>query len=141
MTSFLSNVAFSVRKEENGYVEAYRLPSSQSALQELRKRNLDVDAELDLHGMTSVQAKAAVARFLTYAYERGARVIGIVHGKGLHSEDGKGVLAQHVVSAITQEKEGRFVLAFRSAPPSLGGTGALLLRLQKNRLANATEQR
>ncbi|MBW2685342.1 MAG: Smr/MutS family protein, partial [Deltaproteobacteria bacterium] len=57
----------------------------------------------------------------------------IIVGKGLHSPGGKGTLKTAVVDALSKRAPARFVLAFRTAPRHLGGTGALVARLLDDR--------
>jgi DNA-nicking Smr family endonuclease len=64
------------------------------------------------------------------AHRRGLDVLCIVHGKGQHSEGGKGVLRDAVLSALTETGAAPLVLAFVTAPDVLGGSGALLVELK-----------
>lgn len=84
-------------------------------------------ATLDLHQMTKDEANSAVAEFLKECRENGIRKISIITGKGLHSEDGVGVLrsvAERVLdeSGLVSEK--------KSAPLNAGGSGALWIILK-----------
>ena len=53
----------------------------------------------------------------------------VVHGKGLHSDGGVGVLGDVVVKTLTESAIAPRVLAFASAAPRLGGLGATVVRL------------
>lgn len=86
---------------------------------------------LDLHGMRAEEAGRAVVRFVRDAQRRGERVVLIVHGRGLHSDGGAGVLAGRAVAALGEGGAAPCVLAFRTAPGRLGGEGALLVRLER----------
>ncbi len=46
---------------------------------------LPIEARLDLHGLTSMEAELALSRFFDKAENMGYRKILIVHGKGIHS--------------------------------------------------------
>jgi len=55
------------------------------------RRDLDripVDGALDLHGMNAEAAEFALERFFERAEAAGWRKVVIIHGKGLHSDDG-----------------------------------------------------
>jgi DNA-nicking Smr family endonuclease len=54
----------------------------------------------------------------------------VIVGKGLHSEDGYGVLARAAVAALTQGVAAPLVLAVSSAHPKHGGSGALAVILK-----------
>ena len=95
----------------------------------LEDPQLEVEAELDLHGLTTREAEREVLRFVQTEQRRGRRWVCIVVGKGLHSPGRKGALRDHVVGALSQRSPARYVLAFRTAPRRLGGTGALVVRL------------
>ena len=58
-------------------------------------KRLPVEDSLDLHGMTVVEAEAAVDSFLQDASKRGLRKVLFIHGKGTHSES-EGVLRKEV---------------------------------------------
>ena len=83
--------------------------------------------ELDLHGASALQAETMLARFLAEAVAAGYGCVRIIHGKG-SAEPGVPVLKNLVDRLLRQRGE---VLAFHSAPPAQGGTGALLVLLAR----------
>ena len=93
----------------------------------LRRGRFDVEADLDLHGRTVADAVAALARFLEDSCRRGRRCVRIVHGKGFGSRRGP-VMKAHVDRWLRARPE---VLAFCSAIPPHGGTGALYVLLRR----------
>ena len=99
-----------------------------NVLKKLRKGYYGVDAEMDLHGMSSRDAQRELLRFLHFCVEDGCRCVQIIHGKGYNSPDSQPVLKNDINLWLRQHKD---VLAFCSTPPKAGGTGALyvLLRL------------
>lgn len=97
-----------------------------SLLRKLRRGQYRVEAEIDLHGLTVSDAKAALRHFLARALERGARCVRIVHGKGLRSGPRGPVLKQAVNATLRRSER---VLAFVSARAVDGGTGALYVLL------------
>ncbi len=119
----------SVERESNGIVSARRAKTHASILHSLEDPFLEVEAECDLHGFTARDAEREVRRFVEASQRGGKRWVRIIVGKGLHSKGGKGTLRDHVVSALSQRTSARYVLAFRTAPQRLGGTGALTVRL------------
>lgn len=97
-------------------------------MRKLRRGQLVVQAELDLHGLTVVDARLALADFLARSRSHGLRCVRIVHGKGNRSPDRLPVLKVHVNHWLRQREE---VLAFSSARPVDGGTGALYVLLSR----------
>lgn len=118
---------FQVCVDEDGRVEGRRIDAHRKQIESLATTS--PRARLDLHGMSANEAERAVVRFVREQRRAGERVVAVVHGKGKHSEGGLGVLQDRVLHALTKGGAGPFVLAFASAPPRLGGTGALLVRL------------
>jgi DNA-nicking Smr family endonuclease len=107
----------------------WRRPGVQPAvLRNLRRGLYRVEAEFDLHGLNVVQAKAALAAFLAQALESDMRCVRIVHGKGLRSGH-RGPVLKNVVS--TALRRIATVVAFVSARPVDGGTGALYVLLSR----------
>jgi DNA-nicking Smr family endonuclease len=83
---------------------------------------------LDLHGMAVTKAREAVTEFLLTAVENNDRCVCIIHGKGKFSENHPPILKSHLNSWLRQYKN---VLAFSSAQPKDGGTGALYVLLKR----------
>jgi DNA-nicking Smr family endonuclease len=100
---------------------------SRQTLRRLRRGDWHAQAELDLHGLTKLEAKLELVGFLDECRRRGARCIRIIHGKGLRSANREPVLKQHVRHWLTQRDE---VLAFVQSRPRDGGSGAVTVLLR-----------
>jgi DNA-nicking Smr family endonuclease len=109
--------------EEGSYV---RPGISRQTVRRLR-HDWVAQAELDLHGLTKVEAKRELADFLYECMRRGARCVRIIHGKGLGSKNREPVLKLHVRHWLTQRDE---VLAYVQARPVDGGGGAVMVLLK-----------
>ena len=96
--------------------------------QRLRRGQFSAQDELDLHGANALQAETLLARFLAEATGAGLGCVRIVHGKGGATGEGVPVLKNLVDRLLRQRGE---VLAFHTAPPAQGGTGALLVLLAR----------
>jgi len=118
-----------VEREGSGIVLGRRRSTHSSILDALEDPRLEIEAECDLHGRTAREAEREVQRFVRDCQRNGNRWVLIIVGKGLHSPDGKGTLQASIVEALSKRAPARFVLAFRTAPRHLGGTGALVARL------------
>jgi DNA-nicking Smr family endonuclease len=102
-----------------------------SSLQKLRRGHFPIEATLDLHGLTSVEASIRLQKFLLASQSAGRSSVRIVHGKGHGSIGHQPVLKSKVRQQLEKTT---FVLAFCSASPSDGGTGAVDVLLKKARL-------
>ncbi len=98
-----------------------------NVLKKMRRGYFGMDAELDLHGLSSKEAKFQLLRFLHTCVENGCRCVHIIHGKGYRSPDNVPVLKNKINLWLRQHSD---VLAFCSAGPRDGGTGAVLVLLQ-----------
>lgn len=96
-------------------------------LTDLRRGRWVVQGEIDLHGLTRDEARAALAEFLAGALRRGARCVRVVHGKGLGSPGKVGILKQLSKGWLSQREE---ILAFCQARANEGGSGALRVLLR-----------
>ncbi len=114
---------------ETGEELLYARPGLQhGVMRRLRRGQLCVTAALDLHGMTAEMARRAVAEFLRETRLAGNRCVRIIHGKGRGSRFGQPVLKRKLDHWLRQRDE---VLAFCSARPVDGGTGAVYVLLRR----------
>lgn len=100
----------------------------QTVLRKLRRGQFQVGAALDLHGMTVTTAREALGEFLRRARRDSLGCVRIVHGKGNGSRQRGPVLKQKINHWLRQRNE---VLAFCSARPMDGGTGAIYVLLRR----------
>lgn len=99
----------------------------QKVQKKLRRGEFPIEETLDLHGYTVIEAKTAIQDFLHECKRQGIRYIQIVHGKGYRSDQNIPVIKTHVAYWLPQLKN---VLAFSSALPKDGGTGAIYVILK-----------
>jgi len=95
-------------------------------LRKLRRGEYRIEREIDLHGLTVAEAKAALRQFLVVALEQQVHCVRIIHGKGLRSGHRGPVLKAAVNSVLRRTGA---VLAYVSARPVDGGTGAVYVLL------------
>lgn len=96
--------------------------------QRLKRGQFSAQDELDLHGATALQAEGLMRQFLAEAHQHDQGCVRIIHGKGARSDAGAPVLKNVVDRVLRQRAD---VLAFHSAPPAQGGTGAVLVLLAR----------
>ena len=94
----------------------------------LRDGSFEVDAKLDLHGMTQAQAFDELAEFMHRTVKAGKRHLLIITGKG---REGAGVLRNNLQKWLGQMPEAKAVMALRSASARHGGSGAFYVILRK----------
>ena len=100
----------------------------QAVLRKLRRGQFQVGAALDLHGMTVAAAREALTAFLRHTRRDRLNCVRIIHGKGNGSRHRGPVLKQKINHWLRQRDE---VLAFCSARPMDGGTGAIYVLLRR----------
>jgi DNA-nicking Smr family endonuclease len=105
----------------------HRTGVPETILRRLRRGLYRVDYEIDLHGLTAPEAGTRLTALLREARQRGLRCIRIIHGKGLRSGT-RGPVLKNAVNAQLRRTDA--VLAFASARPRAGGTGATLVLLR-----------
>jgi DNA-nicking Smr family endonuclease len=101
---------------------------SEQVFRRLRRGQYRVQAEIDLHGLTARHAEVALRDFLAECLRHGARVVRVIHGKGLRSGT-RGPVLKLLVSSYLQRVG--TVLAFASAREVDGGSGAILVLLDR----------
>jgi DNA-nicking Smr family endonuclease len=97
-------------------------------VRKLRRGHYRAAAALDLHGMSVAAARPALAEFIAEAHARDLRCVRVVHGKGRRSGPQGPVLKGKVSQWLQRRAD---VLAFCSARPVDGGTGAVYVLLSR----------
>ena len=98
----------------------------------LKRGQLPIEARLDLHGLTQVEAQRALDAFLSAGVAAGRRCVLVITGKGGVGGEA-GVLRRAVPQWLNQPGAREKVLAFAYALPKHGGNGALYLLLKRQR--------
>ncbi|MDQ6958679.1 MAG: Smr/MutS family protein [Mariprofundaceae bacterium] len=104
---------------------------SQERLRQLTNGRPPVDMEVDLHGMTREEALAALDHCMQRALTEHHRVLCLVHGRGLHSQDGRPVLKESVYRWLAEGPFAGHVLAAIPKPGTRGGSCLVLLRRKR----------
>ena len=96
----------------------------------LQKNQVRVEGRLDLHGMTAVEAHAALVAFIENAISRRCRIVLVITGKG---NLGSGLLKRslpHWLESFPHSLRYK-VVAIRPALPHHGGEGAYYVQLKR----------
>lgn len=99
-----------------------------NVMKKLRRGQLSIEAELDLHRLTSDQAYTELMDFIVRCQRQHIRCVRVIHGKGLSSKNQIPVLKNKVNKWLRQWDN---VLAFCSARHFDGGNGALYVLLKR----------
>ena len=99
----------------------------QKQVRRLRRGQMPIAAEADLHGMRIREAQPLLEEFLRDCRDRNYRCVRVIHGKGLGSRGGHAVLKWEVDRWL-RSHEG--VMAFCTAQPRDGGSGAVYVLLR-----------
>ena len=113
------------------YIEGAVQGFDRRVLRRLRRGEYSIQAHFDLHGHTRDEARAAVGKFIKRSHDQGHRCVLIVHGRGLNSKGQIPVLKEKLKAWLTRGSIGTKVLAFASARPYDGGTGAVYVLLRR----------
>jgi len=102
---------------------------------QLSKGKKEIEARLDLHGMTQARAHRALSGFLHRAHGEGLTFVLIITGKGkIGAESERGVLRRQVPQWLSQPEFRTLVVGFEEAHVGHGGAGALYVRIRRSRI-------
>jgi DNA-nicking Smr family endonuclease len=102
---------------------------------QLSKGRKEIEARLDLHGMTQARAHRALSGFLHRAHGDGLTFVLVITGKGkVGAESERGVLRRQVPQWLSQPEFRTLVVGFEEAHIGHGGTGALYVRIRRLRI-------
>ncbi len=111
----------------DNFLEFMRPGIQKSYLKQIRNGKIQIEDHLDLHGLSRDNARLTLLEFLDHAQTHSFKLVRIVHGKGYNSNNNQPVLKAMVNKWLQSIPD---VLAFVSALPKDGGTGALYVLLK-----------
>lgn len=102
---------------------------------QLSRGRRDIEARLDLHGMTQTRAHRALLGFLQRASHDGLTFVLVITGKGrsVGAESERGVLRRQVPEWLALPEFRSLVVGFEEAHVGHGGAGALYVRVRRRR--------
>jgi DNA-nicking Smr family endonuclease len=103
---------------------------------QLSRGRKEIEARLDLHGMTQTHAHRALSGFLQRAHSDGLTFVLIITGKGrtIGAESERGVLRRQVPLWLNLPEFRSLVVGFEEAHIGHGGGGALYVRIRRSRI-------
>ena len=99
----------------------------------LSRGRSEIDARLDLHGMTQSRAHQALYLFLQRSHSEGHAFVLVITGKGISGESERGVLRRQVPHWLSLPEFRSLVVGFEEANIGHGGAGALYVRIRRSR--------
>jgi len=125
------NAPFTLR-ESGERIEGLAEGIDRAHLDRLKRGQVPVEREIELHGLRQNEAGREVRGELREAFEMGERCVLIIHGRGGHAEAGP-VLKEALPGWLCESPLDRLVMAFASAAPEHGGAGATYVLLRRRR--------
>jgi DNA-nicking Smr family endonuclease len=98
---------------------------------QLSRGRKEIDARLDLHGMTQTRAHRALSSFLQHAHSDGLKFVLVITGKGKAADSERGVLRRQVPQWLALPEFRSLVVGFEEAHIGHGGEGALYVRIRR----------
>ena len=100
---------------------------------QLSRGRKEIDARLDLHGMTQTRAHRVLFGFLQRAHSEGLTFVLVITGKGkMGAESERGVLRRQVPQWLSLPEFRSLVVGFEEAHIGHGGEGALYVRVRRS---------
>ena len=115
------------------YIEGCVHGFDRKLMQKIKKGQFPIQDYVDLHGLTKHEAEIRIRDFLIQSHRVGLRCVLVVHGRGLNSQDNIPVLKERLPVWLNRGPVKKIVLAFSTARPYDGGTGAIYVLLRKRR--------
>ena len=110
-------------------------PLGRRARGQLSRGRKEIDARLDLHGMTQTRAHRELFGFLQRARSDGLTFVLVITGKGRAGADPeRGVLRRQVPQWLSLPEFRSLVVGFEEAHVGHGGEGALYVRIRRSKL-------
>jgi DNA-nicking Smr family endonuclease len=111
------------------------VPLGRRERSQLSRGRKEIDARLDLHGMTQTRAHRALSSFLQRAQSDGLTFVLVITGKGkIGAESERGVLRRQVPQWLGLPEFRSLVVGFEEAHIGHGGEGALYVRIRRAKM-------
>lgn len=112
------------------YIHFARTGIPYRTLNKLKRGHLPIDARIDLHRLTGDAMIERMSLFLNHCREQGQHSLLVVHGKGGSNPNKPPILKNTLNLWLREQSE---VLAFNTAKPHDGGSGALYVLLKSRK--------
>ncbi len=112
------------------YIEGWIGVSGRRYLPGLRNGLYSIQEQIDLHGLSRQQARAAVEEFIDRTSRYRSCCVKIIHGRGINSPNDRAILKEYLQRWLSTRRMSRHVVAYASAPLKDGGVGAIYVLLK-----------
>ena len=109
-----------------------------SIRKKLGRGRIEIDGTIDLHGMTQLEARSALHRYLHARWSRGDRTVLVITGKGLKTDNDyiaamseRGILRTMLPIWLSEPSLSPLVSGWSMAARGHGGEGAWYVRLRR----------
>lgn len=106
-----------------------RFGLEQKAKRRLARGHMEIDARLDLHGMTLAEAHRSLIGFVSSAVAQEKKWLLVITGKGMR---GEGKLRRALPEWLSGPPLAQQIAEYGASAPNHGGDGAFYLRLRKS---------
>jgi DNA-nicking Smr family endonuclease len=112
------------------YIEGWVGLAGRRFLPNLRNGVYSIQGNIDLHGLSRIEARDAAENFIIRMSRERSGCIKIIHGRGINSPSDKAVLKEHLQRWLATRRMSHYVVAYASAPYADGGVGAIYVLLR-----------
>jgi len=113
------------------YIEGWIGIAGRRYLPNLRSGLYSIQGQIDLHGLSRIEARGAVKDFIVRNSRLRACCVKIIHGRGINSSNDRAILKENLQRWLSTRRMGRYVVAYSSAPFKDGGVGAVYVLLRR----------
>lgn len=113
------------------YIEGWVGLGGRRYLPNLRDGLYSIQGQIDLHGMSRDEARAAVEDFIIGMSRQRSCCVKVIHGRGINSPNDRAVLKESLSQWLATRRMSRHVVAYASAPFKDGGVGAIYVLLRR----------
>ena len=113
------------------YIEGWVGLGGRRYLPNLREGLYSIQGQIDLHGMSREEARAAVEDFIIRMSSQRSCCVKVIHGRGINSPNDRAVLKESLSRWLATRRMSRHVVAYASAPFKDGGVGAIYVLLRR----------
>ncbi len=111
------------------YIEGWIGVAGKRFLPRLRDGLYSIQGQIDLHGLSAVEAKQVVEEFVVRMSRFRSCCVKIIHGRGINSSNDRAVLKENLGRWLSTRRMAQHVVAYASAPLNDGGVGAVYVLL------------
>jgi|WetSurMetagenome_2_1015567.scaffolds.fasta_scaffold14660_5 DNA-nicking Smr family endonuclease len=113
------------------YIEGWVGVAGKKFLPNLRNGLYSIQGQIDLHGLSRVEAQTAVEEYIVRMSRFRSCCVKIIHGRGINSPIDRATLKESLQRLLSTRRMSRYVVAYASALSRDGGVGAVYVLLSR----------